>query len=393
MQHRVLTRLSACVLSAGLAAAWGAAEDGEGMTVAVVGGGLTGAASAAYLRDAYPGASILVFEREPEVGGALRTAPYLPNVSVDVGAAAWHSGHTLMNELCAKAGVLTEDPHAARGLNTAAYGVWNGKEVVFKKSSGSYSMVASMLWRYGWSPVHSQTLVAGTHERFRGAYEALGAGAWEQHEHLLRSLDLYEMAQTPLRHVMRTAGLTAAFLDEVIESVVRCNYGQGIVDVNALAGILAFKTASETMVSAARGNGHLVEQLLNVTSANVMPRATVTAVLPSDAGGKPVEVTYRVFRSVEPRDKSGDPPAEKEVTKSVAVDAVVIAAPLDRAGVSVTDDEDRCVPVETSGYQTIHVTVILANGLSPHYFQLMSSDEDPVLLLTTEEELASFLSL
>ena len=362
---------------------FGSAE--EELTVAIVGAGIGGASTAHFVREKYPNATIIVFEKE-RAGGRIKSDDF-EGQTVEVGASTWQRNHRYMNSFCSILGIETKDPRDGRG----SYGIWNGKDIVFRQSSSSFKMVLSMIRRYGLSPLYCQSLVSELVDNYNDIYEIVNDPStyppWESIEEILRHIELYDMSQETMKSVLRDRGFTAAFIDEMIEGILRNNFGQSSAEVNAMAGLLSLKSGADDLRTAIGGNKAIVTGLLQKAQVKLEEEAHISSILMNDPALlltkpdlKALMVSYEQNGKILQKD----------------VDVVFIAAPLDLAGIELFTDRRRRKKADdddASKYILLHVTMLTANCLSPHYFRLLRSDTDPSYILTMNEEVAIFNSL
>ena len=234
---------------------WGDADKEAPLTFGIVGAGLSGAVSAKYLRDAFPNATIVVFEKDA-IGGRVRSDEF-QGTTLETGATSWSRHHRLLNEITTALEIPVHTPLAEPPLSEGPFAVWDGRDVVFKQKSSTFMMVMSMVYRYGLSPLYSQRVVADIEARFADIYALLedpeGHPPWERHETMLRHLQLYDLSQKTLKAHLREGGFTAAFVDEIVEGVIRNNYGQSVGSVNALAGMLALSSGAVNVMTTKEG--------------------------------------------------------------------------------------------------------------------------------------------
>eukprot|EP01064_Diplonema_japonicum_P011784 TRINITY_DN19239_c0_g1_i2.p1 TRINITY_DN19239_c0_g1~~TRINITY_DN19239_c0_g1_i2.p1 ORF type:complete len:629 (+),score=195.81 TRINITY_DN19239_c0_g1_i2:48-1934(+) len=355
-------------------------ETGEGITIGIVGAGLGGASSAYFLRQALPNATIVVFEKDT-IGGRIRSVDFSDVKNIETGGSTWHSSHQQMNELCEALGIKVTNPlKRTDGSTSGPYGVWNGRDIVFKQSASDVGMVLSMIWRYGLSPLYSQRLVDEVSDKLEEVYSLLSnSHPWTSHEDLLRQLHLYDTSQQDLRSLLRNNGFNAAFMDEIVEGIIRSNYGQPLSGTNALAGLLAMKSGADELYAAKNGNVCIVEELLRQSQVDIMNETRVVSIHRTNRENASQSVILKY-------DKLG-------AENTAHFDAVVMAAPADLADIDIFDSRHVRYQTNPNHYVITHVTLVLCNGLSPHYFRLLKSESDPSLLLTMEEDVAVFSSL
>jgi monoamine oxidase len=82
------------------------------LRVAVVGAGISGGCGAYFLAETLPGAEVVVFEREADVGGRVQSLVLADGRKVEAGASIYHVKNRLIRDLVEKFG-LQERPLAA----------------------------------------------------------------------------------------------------------------------------------------------------------------------------------------------------------------------------------------------------------------------------------------
>eukprot|EP01063_Lacrimia_lanifica_P015562 TRINITY_DN2226_c3_g2_i1.p1 TRINITY_DN2226_c3_g2~~TRINITY_DN2226_c3_g2_i1.p1 ORF type:complete len:860 (+),score=224.45 TRINITY_DN2226_c3_g2_i1:61-2640(+) len=315
----------------------------EPLRVGIIGAGIGGAATAHYVREQLPHAEIVVFEGRA-LGGRVKSLRAVHNDTTrastfEAGASTFPATSPLLTELCGKLNI-TLAPQAAR-RHDGTYGVWDGRSVAYQQQQSVFLAVLSMLWRYGFSPLYLQKEVRAMESAFQQVYEHLADAAEHPakrsaHE-LLAVLGLQDPSRMSLRAALRGSGLNTAFVEEVVDGVLRNNYGQTWGGVNALAGLLALRGRGDVLVAAESGNEGIVHGLLKTAGAYVL-HANVTTVRYAhvDDRGAPLDMAS-------PPNSTAPPPVKPvEVTFAGArgearlrFDTVVVASPLPLAGLNL----------------------------------------------------------
>ena len=255
---------------------------------------------------------------------------------------------------------------------TKALGVWDGQKLVFLQNDGSYSWwnTAKILWKYGLSPIRTESLKKRTVGKF---------------------LKMYERPVFPFKSIAEAAysvGLIAAsrlgedFLEEnrifapfstdIIQASTRVNYAQNLAQIHGLEAMVCM--AAEGGMSVLGGNWQIFDRMLKSTHNDVRLSTNVTDILRNEDGE-----TYTIQSSSQ-RNSEHDKIALTEID---TFDAVVIATPLQFSNIAVKN------MAKELPFPTPYVKLYVSLFTSPEFlfdaerFGLPAGSVVPTTLLTT----------
>lgn len=143
----------------------------------MIGAGAAGSSTAYHLRqyavDAGVPINVTVFERSSYVGGRSTTVNAYGNAlePVELGASIFVDVNTILKNASDKFGLR---PRQSKSDEQEILGIWNGKVFVYTQKDGGwrYWDIAKLLWKYGLSPIRTQTLRKKTIGPFLKLYKA-----------------------------------------------------------------------------------------------------------------------------------------------------------------------------------------------------------------------------
>ncbi len=340
--------------------------------IAIIGGGIAGAAVAAFLRDSLgERVSLTLYEREPRVGGRLMTAD-IGGIAIEAGGTIIHESNRYMVDFVDRLGLERLAPHQHEGAESDRVGVWDGQRLVFETSRSPWRTRLRALRRYGLSvPLRLQRLVTRNVAQWAGIYERLSRGdTFDSPGEMLSKLGLAELLSLDGRSHLAHNGISGRFVDEYASPVGRIMYGQD-VSMHGFATSIALAGAglAGSLFSVGGGNALVCVRLLEMAGVEVKLRTAVRAVQRTD--GYVVETT------------AGDRQPH---------DAVILAAPLELANI-----EFRGIDLPTSAlrerpFQTTHATFVLGRP-DAAFFGAGCLDDLPETILTVEDASIPFSSL
>ncbi|XP_065515470.1 prenylcysteine oxidase 1 [Lathamus discolor] len=289
--------------------------------IAVVGGGIGGAASAYFLRQKF-GRSVRVEVLEKAaVGGRLATVE-VEGAGYEAGGSVLHPLNLHMKHFVKELGLSVAPGHGSLA------GVYNGEEFVFEESSWYIINLFKLLWHYGLNPLRMSMWVEDILDKFMRIYRyQMHDYAFSSNEHLLHALggnDFIQMLNQTIDEAMQKGGFSHKFINEVVCPVMRVNYGQG-VNINGFVGAVSLAGVESGVWSVKGGNKLVCSGLLYASKAEVIS-GTVLSIEPKvrpRPAGDPVklyQVTYNTTSGL-----TGD-----------TYDIVVIAAPLSPKMANIT---------------------------------------------------------
>lgn len=200
---------------------------------------------------------------------------------------------------------------------TRALGVWDGQKLVFLQNDESYSWwnVAKIVWKYGLSPLRTQSLTKTTVGKF---------------------LKMYERPVFPFKSIAEAAhsvGLTAAsrlgedflaenqifapFSTDIIQASTRVNYAQNLGQIHGLEAMVCM--AAEGGMSVHGGNWQIFDRMLKSAHNDVRLSTNVTDISRNEDGE-----TYTIQSSTQGNSKDD----KINLISIDTFDTVVIATPL-----------------------------------------------------------------
>ncbi|NWX92987.1 PCYOX oxidase, partial [Nothoprocta ornata] len=289
---------------------------------AVVGGGIGGTAAAYFLRQRFGrSVAIDVFERGT-VGGRLATV-HVDGLDYEAGGSVIHPLNLHMKHFVKELGLDAVPAHS--GL----LGVHNGEEFVFEESSWYIVNILKLLWHYGLNPLRMNMWVEDILDKFMRIYRYQTHDyTFSSNERLFHALggnDLTRMLNQTIDEAMQKSGFSQKFINEVICPVMRVNYGQGVVNMNAFVGAVSLTGAESSIWAVKGGNKQVCSGLVYAAKAQLIP-GTVLSIepkpRPNPAGG-----THNLYH-VTYNSTSG--------SSSEMYDIVIIATPLNHKVSNIT---------------------------------------------------------
>jgi prenylcysteine oxidase / farnesylcysteine lyase len=395
----------------------------ERKRVAIVGAGIAGTGVAGYLAKLGGDFEVHLFERSAtRICGRMyhedvdydvlkcpdsrSGASERRRVTLELGATIYHEVNALLGQWVSELQLTPtehgKDDNVDVDSPNDELGIWNGREFVFETSGKSSALgrwlgstvataidAGRMIWRYGFSSLLSaRNLIDETVARYLSGYEALRNGAaYASVARLLDAMhrDMGARTEQTLRQYMLDGGVGGRYIDEFADAVIRVQYGQSS-SVNALVGQVALLPVLDNRCHRViGGNRQLCERLVDYADAMLHLGAVVTDVSESNADADADGCRRRTVRW---RDSASGAVSED------AFDVVIIAAPLELAGITLPDDA-AALAARTNverRFQVTHVTMV-AGQLEPAYFGRASLDELPHCIFTTETDDVEFTSL
>ena len=308
---------------------------------AIIGSGAAGSLTAWRLRQHFPDAEIVVFERDTRIGGRASTVPFAGEI-VEVGGTLLHSSNLILSTLATELNLEHSTSPVALGDLDASLAVWDGKKFLFRASTKGSAFLLALVRRYGFGNLRRfRRLAISTATAWTGVYALQASGrVFSGPADLLGALALEDTVTVSLRDLAYSGGVSPRVMDELAMGVLRNMYNQD-PEVSGFAGIVGMigaGLAGGSLFSIADGNAALFSGALERVGADVRLGTAV------------VEVT--AGRAVITADG---------ITEQF--DAVVLAAPAEFAAIR-GPGLDRYTD---NGYQEVHVTLI-AGIVNPAYF-------------------------
>ena len=344
--------------------------------VAIVGGGISGAATATFLLELVPQALIDVYEADSRVGGRAYTLDAnLLNVPIDAGATDIFSQNEYLVSFVKRFGLAKAHDQGGKDI----IGLWDGDGFRFRWPDSAL-LPAHIVARYGLSPLHLVSAVKKAVSKLTRIYELQAHNqSFASPQALFDALGLLDLTQNSAASYFEgTLGVEPKFVDEFVDGASRDNYNQDKA-INAFVDLVSLAGAGigGSIFSLENGTTGIVEALLRSSPRITTHRsARVTSIAPTatytrESGGGAFMVGV----------------AGRPVT---AYDAVALATPLETArGLSL----EQAARINASRpYQRTCVTFV-SGRIRAAYFGLAPDDDVPTSVLTVQNASLPFSTL
>lgn len=361
-------------------------------SVAVIGAGSAGTTAAARLRELLgKEARIVVHERADTAGGRAHDIAFA-GTRVEIGGSILHSSGELVRSLMELTGAREGQSGLSIDGADETYGFWTEESFPVRTHTSLASMASGILRHVGVRSALGVTRSARTMaRRFEGIYALQKRGnAYPTPRELLEALGLGGETDVSLRDALRSRGVSARMVDDVVEAIVHNMYNQG-ADINALAGEVGLAGAGLSggyLFSIEGGNGSLFTRVLDAIHAEVHTASAVTRI-EGVPGRLTVHSTPATTSSLERAEGNGTADEDGRITSSEVFDAVVIAAPLALADLEV--DVEGLDPLPVHPYQQVHTTLVVGEP-DPTFFGLNPGERVPSTVFTADSAGAPFMS-
>jgi len=175
------------------------------------------------------------------------------------------------------------------------------------------------------------------------------------------------MTQATAPELLESLGVSRDFTREMLGALTRVNYNTDIAKMNTFAVAVSAVGSGNDLFTVKEGNKVICEKLLESAKAKIILNSKVGSVNKAEAN----PTSYRV---------NGED-----------YDVIVIAAPLELAGLELPDLGVDGYVFKAREYQDVHVTFVACEQLRPSYFKELESVPDHVL--TVEDPSVPFSSV
>ncbi|MDR2373396.1 MAG: FAD-dependent oxidoreductase [Bifidobacteriaceae bacterium] len=336
--------------------------------VAIIGSGSAGTLAAWRLRQLLgPEAGIVVFEREPAVGGRAHHIQFAGE-QIELGGTLIHTDNRRLIDLAAAVGVELTERRTGPPAGDGSLLLWDGREAVFQAPLDGLRLPLALIRQYGpFNLLKLRTLAKQAKAAWNSVYGLQDQGSvFETPQALIAAAGLAPYIQESLAELAKGRGIRGHLIDHFATGVLRDMYNQ-TSDVIALAGLVGLAgagLAGGKLVAAPSGNSALLAAALERSGAELLLGSRVDGIVP-DA----VKVSVS-GPGLTPR----------------SFDAAVIAAPLELAGIAVEGPDGPVTTDVGRRFQEVHVTVV-AGEVNPAFFGLRAVPGD---ILTTDSPQAQF---
>ena len=346
--------------------------------IAIIGAGAGGASAAYHLhkfaRDSSLDAplNITIFETNSRIGGRTTTVnawddAYHP---IELGASIFVKINQVLYNATKEFGLnIKRNAFASAPDSEFDLGVWDGRGFVFKQGSGNSRWqgwwdIAKLLWQYGLSPVRTQRLTTKVVGQFLQFYEH-PIFPFRSLAEAVDATALGDVLAVTGNDVLREAGVSGQFANDIIQASTRVNYAQNLDEIHGLEAMVCMATDGAMQVEG--GNWQIFDEAVKRSRARVLLNTAVTAVKKDD------RETYHL---------NVDDPAIS--SSALEFDSIILAAPYQFS--NITFSPPPTVLPTPIPYVKLHVTLFATpHQLSPLFFNLPLTSQNlvPNTILTT----------
>ncbi|KAF2177414.1 Prenylcysteine oxidase [Zopfia rhizophila CBS 207.26] len=337
--------------------------------VAIIGAGAGGSSAAYYLRknadEAGIKTNITVFESSSHVGGRSTTVNAWsdPNTPIELGASIFVEVNHILVSAARDFNLSTSSHSRPHVSGQPELGIWNGEEFILTTGAeNGWWDKAKLLWRYGWAPIKTNSLMKDTVGKFLKMYEE-PIFPFKSLSDTAEELGLTEITASTGEQFLKEKGVGELFAREVVQASTRVNYASNLGLIHGLETMVCMATSGA--MSIANGNWQIFSHMLKSSSSTLHLNATVKKI------SKQPNSTYLLTTS---SFSASDSPQ--------TFDTVILAAPLQFSNL-VIDPAPKHVPDQIP-YVKLHVTLFASpHKLSPLAFNLAPEKSVPQYVLTT----------
>ena len=321
------------------------------INLAIIGAGIGGCSAAYFAHKYLPDSKVTVYEMEERIGGRVFTFN-MEKMKSEIGASFFHPINKTVCRIVKEMNLNIEKLEEPMEI-----AVFNGTEIIFRSNQSNLYTMLKLFTKYKLSVLRLLLSLREANGKIRKWYEEeRSVEFWE----LFERINLDKWYKMPLDQILVKMGVDKDFIDEIITPITRIIYSQnaelgGFAGISSLLGVYG-----ESMYSLEDGNDVLPRKLLEASQSKVKLGCKVKSIEKTSNG------SFRLL---------------SEDTNSV-FDGVIIAAPLEVAGIAVND-----VAVQKSQareYQKIYIRV-MKGTLDSRYFNLDASTKLPSTILTSKE--------
>jgi prenylcysteine oxidase/farnesylcysteine lyase len=355
--------------------------------VAIIGGGIAGAASAYFIQQIRPHDTVTLFEKTHSLGGRLHEDT-IGGITVETGGTAIHSSNQYMQSFIQLANLTTNGPQTTNDSaqlcsSGGGVGIWDGQAFRFHTTGtdSSFDTMVKLGLMYGLSPLIVKNAVQDTLNSWQNIYDLLesnDAPGFLSLDSMFTSLKLNELLHQDSHSYLKSKWIGDQFISEFVDGVSRVNYGQDS-SINAFADLVSLAGAgiSGDTYSVDQGNSKVVEFLARNASIRFGAEVTSVEILKRCSTGQKKMVHYT---------------SHGKHIRSKSFDAVILAAPYDPSRLKLIDETGVLIKPWPVSYKKTFVT-FLEGSLNPSAFGLSDCTTVPDSITTTQGTSSFFRSV
>ncbi|KAJ3231657.1 hypothetical protein HDU81_003596 [Chytriomyces hyalinus] len=258
-------------------------------SVAVIGGGAAGASAALFMRD--PGlaaVNVTLFESSHSLGGRARVERIRVHdgeeIQVEIGASIFSASNKHLMDAVKRynLSLVSSAESSNESSGSDVLGIHDGESFFFTAAEDSLlETIGKVAWRWGLvSPYRARALAFSAAASFENSYvlKSHMQLGFESVNKLFQQLKMdSEVLSKSARDYFLSHGVSSSFVSELIEPLVRVNYGQNI-DINAIAALVCLKAAFAPTDAVVGGNKLIFENMVKESQADVKLNTRVSQV-------------------------------------------------------------------------------------------------------------------
>ncbi|KAJ3183825.1 hypothetical protein HDU87_005941 [Geranomyces variabilis] len=268
----------------------------EPKSVAVIGAGAAGTSFAYLLRQAVPDtdAKITILEATSRIGGRASSIEF-EGASIEIGASIFLKENEHLYNASKRFNLtLVSSSTEPKSGSDDRWGIWSTVDRSFRfvSSTSSKLTLARMVWRYGFRAPYEVSRLA------RQAAASFGRGAYSVPATtpvpptlagLIADFKLVAYASQLGRPFL---GVNDLYLDEIVASAMRVNYGQDLhADLPALPPLISMAAATGEVTAVENGNQQIFEHFAVNAEASIHFEKRVTEIELVNSTSKPYKVS------------------------------------------------------------------------------------------------------
>ncbi|XP_034183271.2 prenylcysteine oxidase 1 isoform X1 [Osmia lignaria lignaria] len=323
--------------------------------VAIIGGGIGGAASSHFLTELFKNNVNIDLYEANTIGGRLATVKIDDN-KFEAGGSIIHSQNKYMQEFVKLLGLDVRSNN-----NNQRAGIWDGNEIIFEESKWELITLAKLIYKYGTQLFSLNRYTSSILNKFEKIYHLQDAGySFINISSLMLAInaEFPRILQISIKNELLNLGYSEKLIDEIVKTTVVVDFGQD-TNVHSFVGFVSLAGAGSNLWSVRGGNKKVPEHLIyRNKNVNVIPSHVIKVVNMLTNGTKNL---YEVHYSNK----------DSTVIMKSVYDIIIIATPL-------IHDQEFPITFEgfpkndfysTGKYHETIATFIKAD-LKPYYFGL-----------------------
>jgi phytoene dehydrogenase-like protein len=336
--------------------------------IAIIGSGAAGTLAAWRLRKLLgPDTDLQIFEKEAEVGGRAHHITFAGE-RIELGGTLIHTENRRLVELARDLGVALVPRKADISGGDDSLVLWDGHKQLLRAKLTGFGLPLALILRYGpFNLLKLQKLARAAKASWNSTYQLQDDGlVFETAEELITAADLARYVQASLDDLAKQRSISDKLLTEFVTGVLRDMYNQtsGIIALAGLVGLAGAGLAGGSLVTVAEGNSTLFAKALDAAGARVWLDTPATRIEAVENG------VLLWLADPEPRH----------------FDAVIVAAPLELAKVSIWSGDSQLVTDLGRSFQPVHTTLV-AGTVDPAFF---ATDKAPGEVITIDDPATVF---